>query len=147
MSSEIINEKLEEKTIWNDQEFVEAFEECKDEHTSEITETNKPWRYDIDPEELGLGSLKVDPVFIYNGDSQKCRLTKTPIARNTDLNKNFSAIKPKKLKKELLSHIKENYSHVNSIIEHRQSAVSSDRVVDMVYYTVHGIKIKSNVDL
>jgi hypothetical protein len=147
MGSEIINEKLEEKTIWNDQEFVEAFEECKDEHTSEITEINKPWRYDIDPEELGLVSLKVETVFICNGNSQKCRLTKTPISRNTDLNKNFSAIKPKKLKKELVSHIKENYSHVNSIIEYRQSGVSSDRVVDMVYYTVHGIKIKSNGEL
>ena len=146
MSSEIINEKLEEKTIWNDQEFVEAFDECKDEHTSEITETNKPWRYDIDPEDLGLGSLKVDPVFIYNGNSQTCKLIKIPIARNTDLNKNFSTIKPKKLKKELASYIKENFTYVNSIIEHRQSAITSDNVVDMVYYMVHGIKNESNGD-
>jgi hypothetical protein len=146
MSSEVINEKLEEKTIWNDQEFVEAFDECKDEHTSEITETNKPWRYDIDPEDLGLGSLKVEPVFIYNGNSQTCKLVKIPIVRNTDLNKNFSAIKPKKLKKELASYIKENFTYVNSIIEHRQSAITSDNVVDMVYYTVHGIKSESNGD-
>jgi len=146
MSSEVINEKLEEKTIWNDQEFVEAFDECKDEHTSEITETNKPWRYDIDPEDLGLDSLKVEPVFIYNGNSQKCKLIKIPIVRNTDLNKNFSAIKPKKLKKELASYVKENFTYVNSIIEHRQSAIASDRVVDMVYYMVHGIKSESNGD-
>lgn len=146
MSSEIINERLEEKTIWNDQEFVEAFDECKDEHTSEITETNKPWRYDIDPEDLGLGSLKVDPVFIYNGNSQKCKLVKIPIARNTDLNKNFSVIKPKKLKKELASYIKENFAKVSSIIEHRQSAINPDKVVDMVYYTVNGIKSESNGD-
>jgi hypothetical protein len=144
MSSEIINEKLEEKTIWNDQEFVEAFDECKDEHTSEITETNKPWRYDIDPEDLGLDELKVDPVFMHNGNSQKCKLVKIPIARNTFLNKNFSQIKPRKLKKELASYIKKNFSRVNSIIEHRQSAISSDRVIDMVYYMVHGVKITHN---
>jgi hypothetical protein len=141
MSSENINEKLEEKTIWNDPEFIEAFDECKDEHTSEITETNKPWRYDIDPEDLGLGDLKVEPVFIHHGNSQTCKLTKLPISRNTDLNKNFSQIKPKKLKKELALYIEENYTHVNSIIEHRQSAISSNKVVDMVYYMVHGVKI------
>lgn len=146
MSSEIINEKLEEKTIWNDLEFIEAFDECRNEHTSEISETNKPWRYDIDPEDLGLGSLKVEPVFIYNGNSQKCKLVKIPIARNTDLNKNFSVIKPKKLKKKLASYVKENFSHVSSIIEHRQSSITSDKVVDMVYYTVHGIKSGSCIN-
>jgi hypothetical protein len=144
MSSEIINEKLEEKTIWNDQDFIEAFDECKGDHTSEISETNKPWRYDIDPDELGLLDLKVDPVFIHNGNSQTCKLTKIPIFRNIHLNKNFSGIKPKKLKNELASHIRENYTHINSIIEHRQSAVNPERVVDMVYYTIYGIKIESN---
>jgi hypothetical protein len=141
MNSEIIKEKLGEKSIWNDSDFAEAFDKYKDEHTSEITETNKPWRYDIDPEDLGLGELKVEPVFMYNGNPQTCRLTKLPIFRNTDLNKNFSQIKPKKLSKELASYVKENYTHVNSIIEHRQSAIVADRVIDMVYYMIHGVKI------
>ncbi len=144
MNSEIIKEKLGEKSIWNDSDFAEAFDEYKDEHTSEITETNKPWRYDIDPEDLGLGELKVEPVFISNGNPQTCKLIKIPIFRNADLNKNFSQIKPKKLKKELASYIKENFTHVNSIIEHRQSAIVADRVIDMVYYMIHGVKIGNN---
>jgi hypothetical protein len=144
MNSEIIKEKLEEKSIWNDPDLAESFENYKNEHTSEITETNKPWRYDIDPEDLGLEVLKVEPVFIYNGNPQNCKLIRLPIFRNTDLNKNFSEIKPKKLKKELASHIKENFTHVNSIIEHRQSAIIADRVIDMIHYMVHGVKIDHN---
>ncbi len=144
MNSEIINERILEKSIWNDRELIEAFENHRDEHTSEISEINKPWRYDIDPEELGLLDLKVDHIFMHNGNPQTCKLTKMPVFRNIYLNKNFSEIKPKKLKKELASHIRENYTHVNSIIEHRQSAVNPERVVDMVYYMICGIKIDVN---
>lgn len=144
MNSEIIRKKLEEKSIWNDPDLAEDFENCKNEHTSEITETNKPWRYDIDPEDLGLVELRVSPVFIHKGNPQSCKMTKIPIFRNTNLNKNYSEIKPKKLKKELASYIKENFTHVNIIVEHRQSAVMQDRVIDMVYYMVHGVKITHN---
>jgi hypothetical protein len=144
MNSEIIKEKLGEKSIWNDPDLAEGFENYKNEHTSEITETNKPWRYDIDPEDLGLVELRVSPVFIHNGNAQSCRMTKIPIFRNTDLNKNFLEIKPKKLKKELASYIKENFTHINIVVEHRQSAVMQDRVIDMIHYMVHGVKIDHN---
>ena len=142
MSSRIIKNKLN-KTMWSESGWVEAWDKFESEQTSGIDDINKHWKYEIPLNEL---DLKVNIVnqqrFQYKGNSRDVFMRKVPLQRTSELTKNFSNVSDNtEVKKQLEQHVNENFTHVYQIIEQRQDAMLSGRVMNRVTYIVRGSKI------
>jgi hypothetical protein len=141
MTKEEIKELLREKKIWDSHEMVDVIENEKSYFSSEISDKNKHWRFDIKAEDILPEEMVSDCTFIDpTGGVKKCQMVELPIFRNNNLSKDFSQISSESLKNKLKRNIIGNFSKVNLIIEHRPSAVDG-RVVDAVFYTVYGLPI------
>ena len=93
MNSEIIKDKFGNQSMWSDPKWSGAWDKFKEEQTSEIDDTNKPWRYDIPMNELDLNDKIVhSPNFKYKGSSHEVYMRKAPLQRIGELRKNFSSV-------------------------------------------------------
>jgi|SaaInlV_165m_DNA_2_1040747.scaffolds.fasta_scaffold30978_3 hypothetical protein len=143
MNSEIIKDKFGNQSMWSDPKWSGAWDKFKEEQTSEIDDTNKPWRYDIPMNELDLNDKIVhSPNFKYKGSSHEVYMRKAPLQRIGELRKNFSSVSDNnEIKKQLEQHINDNFTHVYQVIEQRHDAIIAGRVMNEITYIVRGSRI------
>ena len=123
--------------------WAEAWDKFQNEKTSEIDDTNKPWRYEIPINEWDLDIEIVDsPYFKYKGNSQGVYLRKVPLLRTGELTENFSNVSDnKEIKKQLEQHINDNFTHVYQVIEQRHDAILAGRVMNEIIYIIRGSRM------
>ena len=82
MNSEIIKNKFDDESVWNQPGLAEGFDKFIKEKTSPIGKGNDPWNYNIPLNELNINITKVEQsVFEYNGRAFQCQTRKAPLLR------------------------------------------------------------------
>jgi len=146
MNSEIIKNKFDDESVWNQPGLAEGFDKFIKEKTSPIGKGNDPWNYNIPLNELNVNTTKVEqPVFKYNGRSFQCLLRKVPLLRIHNLDENFSNLADNsQIKKELEDFINDNFTHIYQVIEERSaSIIGVNSVMNEIRYIIRGTKIES----
>jgi hypothetical protein len=145
MNSEIIKNKFDDESVWNQPGLAEGFDKFIKEKTSPIGKGNDPWNYNIPLNELNVNITKVEqPVFEYNGRGFQCLLRKVPLLRIHNLDENFSNLADNsQIKKELEDFINDNFTHIYQVIEERSaSIVGVNGVMNEIRYIIRGTKIE-----
>ena len=146
MNSEIIKNKFDDESVWNQPGLAEGFDKFIKEKTSPIGKGNDPWNYNIPLNELNVNITKVEqPVFEYNGRRFQCLLRKVPLLRIHNLDENFSNLADNsQIKKELEDFINDNFTHIYQVIEERSaSIIGVNSVMNEIRYIIRGTKIES----
>jgi hypothetical protein len=145
MNSEIIKNKFDDESVWNQPGLAEGFDKFIKEKTSPIGKGNDPWNYNIPLNELNVNITKVEqPVFEYNGRRFQCLLRKAPLLRIHNLDENFSNLADNsQIKKELEDFINDNFTHIYQVIEERSaSIIGVNSVMNEIRYIIRGTKIE-----
>ena len=146
MNSEIIKNKFDDESVWNQPGLAEGFDKFIKEKTSPIGKGNDPWNYNIPLNELNVNITKVEqPAFEYNGQAFRCLLRKVPLLRIHNLDENFSNLADNsQIKKELGDYINDNFTHIYQVIEERSaSIIGVNSVMNEIRYIIRGTKIES----
>ena len=146
MNSEIIKNKFDDESVWNQPGLAEGFDKFIKEKTSPIGKGNDPWNYNIPLNELNVNITKVEqPVFEYNGRRFQCLPRKVPLLRIHNLDENFSNLADNsQIKKELEDFINDNFTHIYQVIEERSaSIIGVNSVMNEIRYIIRGTKIES----
>jgi len=146
MNSEIIKNKFDDESVWNQPGLAEGLNKFIKEKTSPIGKGNDPWNYKIPLNELNVIITKVEqPVFEYNGRAFQCQTRKAPLLRIHNLDENFSNLADNsQIKKELEDFINDKFTHIYQVIEERLASFVGDyRVMNEIRYVIRGTKIES----
>jgi hypothetical protein len=146
MNSEIIKNKFDDESVWNQPGLAEGLNKFIKEKTSPIGKGNDPWNYNIPLNELNVNITKVEqPVFEYNGRRFQCLTRKVPLLRIHNLDENFSNLADNsQIKKELGDYINDNFTHIYQVIEERSaSIIGVNSVMNEIRYIIRGTKIES----